>query len=183
MISATCRGKDSQRNTPEYAGSFHTINNGKTDCEDNTYDVIVSIEVMEHVQDLHAYLEDINRLLKPKGHFIWTTPCANQLSIEHIYSLITQKIELTSEGYVRWSWEDPTHLRRLKSDEVIKALRANGFSNIHLRFRAHFFSFLCTYLPCRNRLEGLRNKMMCLDYILFKALPNGASMIGIARKK
>ena len=51
---------------------------------DNKFNIITSIEVMEHVEDLTAYVKDIYRLLKPGGIFIWTTPCANKYSIEYL---------------------------------------------------------------------------------------------------
>ncbi len=42
--------------------------------EDNTYDWIVSFQVIEHIKDDHAYLQEIKRVLKPGGKAIITTP-------------------------------------------------------------------------------------------------------------
>jgi SAM-dependent methyltransferase len=166
---------------PKYDNKCSLVVENRAGFSDGTFDVVVSVEVMEHVEDLNAYLRDINRLLRPGGVFVWTTPCANKYSIEHIYSALTGKIEETEEGYVRWEWEDPTHLRRLKSKEIDGVLRENGFTDIFFRFRSHFFSFVCTYLPVR-RFERMRNNIMTLDYSLFRLLPNGASMIAVAKK-
>lgn len=167
---------------PQYKGNCAIVNNDKTIFQDNSFDVITSIEVMEHVENLKAYLAEIHRLLKPGGIFIWTTPCANALSIEHIYNIFTRQIESTSEGYRRWTWEDPEHLRRLKSKEI-KDILINkiGFSSVKFKFRAHFFSFVCTRL-CKGRLTKTGERLMFLDYALFRNLLNGASMIGCARK-
>ena len=168
---------------PCYADRCYVIPEGEglSSFSDNIFDAIVSIEVMEHVEDLDFFLREISCLLKPGGYFVWTTPCANQFSIEHVFSAIVGKIEQTKEGYRRWTWEDPTHLRRLESNEIADLLRQKGFSDVHFRFRAHFFSFVCTYFPS-NRAQGLRNWLMTLDYFLFRCLPNGASMIGGATK-
>lgn len=166
---------------PRHAHRYSLVRENHPDGSDDTFDVIASVEVMEHVEDLNLYLRDISRLLKPGGLFVWTTPCANQFSIEHIFSAITGKIERTREGYRRWKWEDPTHLRRLRSNEIESLLRENGFSDVRFRFRSHFFSFVCTYFPTR-RANRLRNRLMTLDYSLFRCLPNGASMIGAAKK-
>lgn len=166
---------------PRHADRYYLSPEHQPGCGDNTFDVIVSVEVMEHVEDLDSYLRDINRLLKPGGLFVWTTPCANRFSIEHVFSAITGKIERTKEGYRRWTWEDPTHLRRVRSNEIKGLLRENHFSDIRFRFRSHFFSFVCTYFPIR-RAQHLRNRLMTLDYSLFRCLPNGASMIGGAIK-
>lgn len=46
----------------------------KTTCETETYDVVVSVEVIEHVPDDTAYLSQIHRVLKRGGHFVLTTP-------------------------------------------------------------------------------------------------------------
>jgi len=166
---------------PRYADRFYLLGETHSRLSETTYDVIVSVEVMEHVEDLGLYLRDVHRLLMPGGCFVWTTPCANRFSIEHIFSAITRKIEQTEEGYRRWSWEDPTHLRRLRSNEIGGLLRQNGFTDIRFRFRSHFFSFICRYFPLRGG-RCLRNRLMTLDYVLFRSIPNGASMIGAANK-
>ncbi len=164
-----------------YANHYHLIRENQSDFSDNTFDVIISIEVMEHVEKLDFYLRDIYRLLKPGGYFVWTTPCANQFSIEHVFNVLTRQIEQTEEGYRRWTWEDPTHLRRLRSKEIEGLLRNRGFSDVYFRFRSHFFSFICTYLRLPYT-QHLRNRLMTLDYSLFRRLPNGASMLGGAKK-
>ena len=127
-------------NHKDFKGKYELIKNKRSEFESEKFDIILSIEVMEHVSDLISYLEDIFRLLKPGGIFIWTTPCGNLLSIEHIYSLLSNQIIKTSEGYIKWKWEDPTHLRRLKSKEIEKKLILTGFSKVKFRFRAHIFS-------------------------------------------
>jgi len=167
----------------EFSGRTCVIHKNKTNFADGFFDMVVSIEVMEHVDDLQAYIAEIFRLLKPGGKFIWTTPCGNKYSIEHIYSYAKRLIERTSEGYGRWKWEDPGHLRRLKSDEIEHILLQSGFSGVLFRFRAHLFSFVCTQLRAKKFIsETLANKFMMLDYDLFRMLPNAASMIGCATK-
>lgn len=166
---------------PHHAGRCHMVESGRSRFNDAMFDLVVSVEVMEHVEDLRAYLGDVRRVLKVGGSFVWTTPCGNRVSIEHIYSALTGQIETTPEGYRRWSWEDPAHLRRLRSGEIKALLDALGFRDIHFRFRAHFFSFMCTRSFSRH-LGRFRDQVMFLDYGLFRRFPNGASMIGRASK-
>ena len=180
-ISKTGRTKFLEENS-NYLKKYKLIRNNRSEFDSEKFDIIISIEVMEHVSDLFSYLNDILRLLKPGGHFIWTTPCGNLLSVEHIYSLITNQIIKTEEGYRKWAWEDPTHLRRLKSVEIEKKLTLIGFDNVKFRFRAHLFSFICTYCPPKHYFQSMRNIIMNLDYKLFRFFPNGASMIGLANK-
>lgn len=166
---------------PEYKSHCSIIENDKTVYNDNTFNLIVSIEVMEHVEDVNAYLAEIYRILKPGGLFIWTTPCGNALSFEHVYSKITKQITPTKEGYRRWNWEDKEHLRRLKTTEASQLLRSVGFSKPRYKFRAHLFSFICTRL-LKGKYEKFGERLMLLDYKLFRNIPNGASMIGVTRK-
>ena len=41
---------------------------------DNTFDLVVSFQVIEHIEDDHTFLKEINRVLKPGGKLIMTTP-------------------------------------------------------------------------------------------------------------
>jgi len=42
--------------------------------EDNSYDVVISFQVIEHIKDDKLFLEEIHRVLKPGGVAIVTTP-------------------------------------------------------------------------------------------------------------
>lgn len=65
---------------------------------DETYDVVVSIEVIEHLQDQFNYAREINRILKPGGRLILTTPniinMASRLRyfLTGFYSLVVKPI-------------------------------------------------------------------------------------------
>lgn len=181
-ISTVAREKFIQNYSfhPEH---YRLVVNGRIPFTEDSFDLIVSIEVMEHVEDLNRFLKEAWRVLKVGGLFAWTTPCANTGSIEHIFSRCSGNIEITADGFRRWKWEDSAHLRRLKSKEVKYLLKGLNFSDIHFRFRSHFFSFVCSRLTDRKKLsQKSAEKLIELDYKLFRLLPNGASMIGLARK-
>lgn len=169
------------RKHPSLAAACHLIDNDQTSLPAASFDIILSIEVMEHVASLQAYLHEVARLLKPGGRFIWTTPCANALSIEHIYNTLTGKIEEAPGGNRRWTWEDPTHLRRLTSREAKAACADVGLADVQFRYRAHLFSFLCSGSLMRWA-PRLAERLMLLDYSLLRRLPNAASMIACATK-
>lgn len=42
--------------------------------EDNSFDFVVSFQVIEHIEDDNAFVKEIARVLKPGGKFIVTTP-------------------------------------------------------------------------------------------------------------
>ncbi len=162
-------------------GQYGIIENGRTPYAENTFDLVVSVEVMEHVEELSSFLSEIFRILKPGGSFVWTTPCANSLSVEHLYALMTRQQESSATGERRWKWEDSGHLRRLKSREAAEALERTGFERPVFRYRAHLFSFWATR-GLKFLSEKGRERVMTLDYRWLRALPNGASMIGKAKK-
>ena len=166
---------------PKSGPNVRVVEAGSVPFPDSFFDVVISVEVMEHVEDLEGYLGDIRRVLVAGGLFVWTTPSANALSVEHFYAGLTGNIQPTGEGFRRWRFEDPTHLRRLKTREAKRILGGAGFAEIRFRHRAHLFSFLCARcLP--GRLGFLAPVLLPLDYLLFRCLPNGASMIGQARR-
>ena len=42
--------------------------------EDQCFDVIVAFEVIEHIKQQYRFLKEVQRILKPKGYFIVSTP-------------------------------------------------------------------------------------------------------------
>jgi 2-polyprenyl-3-methyl-5-hydroxy-6-metoxy-1,4-benzoquinol methylase len=43
-------------------------------ASDHSFDFVVSFQVIEHIQDDHAFVKEVYRVLKPGGKFIVTTP-------------------------------------------------------------------------------------------------------------
>ena len=41
---------------------------------DEMFDLVSSLQVMEHIEDIRSYLEEIKRVLKPGGKVLFTTP-------------------------------------------------------------------------------------------------------------
>lgn len=80
-----------------------------TDIADNTYDTIVSFQVIEHIREDQLYLQEIHRVLKPGGQAILSTP--------------NIKMTLT---------RNPWHEREYTADEL-KALALNIFSNVDMK--------------------------------------------------
>ena len=59
---------------------FHVAEVTHLPIPDHTYDVYVSFETIEHVQDDHALLAEAVRVLKPGGKFVCSTPNRNLLN-------------------------------------------------------------------------------------------------------
>lgn len=54
---------------------FRTVDaNSALPYKNNQFDLIISSETIEHLQNPHLFLSEIHRILKPKGTLILTTP-------------------------------------------------------------------------------------------------------------
>jgi len=54
--------------------SFQIVKPGRIQFKDNFFDIVVSLQVIEHVHDVSAYLSELKRVLKKDGLLIITTP-------------------------------------------------------------------------------------------------------------
>lgn len=46
----------------------------KLDFEDNSFDVVISFDVFEHIKDVDKHLQEIKKILKPRGRYLLGTP-------------------------------------------------------------------------------------------------------------
>lgn len=53
---------------------FKKGNSNNIPFKDNSFDVVVALETLEHVSDLKQTFKEIKRVLKPKGIFLLSTP-------------------------------------------------------------------------------------------------------------
>ncbi|MFC1951675.1 class I SAM-dependent methyltransferase [Chloroflexota bacterium] len=179
-----------------------------TPYESDTFDFILSIEVFEHVEDIFKTLNDISRILKVGGHLVFSTPCANPFSFEHIKcSLKKNGIQPSKDGFQRFYFEDAGHIRRLKSGEISAILRVNGIEEVFSLYDNHFFGGLQWMYGDRLRLalKCLKNRtgtkrlitiglvpvqpivfildfLGWLEWVLFRKLANGSVMFGVFQK-
>ncbi|HET9055149.1 MAG TPA: class I SAM-dependent methyltransferase [Cyclobacteriaceae bacterium] len=79
------------------------------ELEDNAYDCVVSFQVIEHIQNDALYLKEINRVLKPGGVALLTTP--------------NRKMSLS---------RNPWHIREYLAHEL-KALAAGIFATAEMK--------------------------------------------------
>src|SRR5690606_3741470 len=81
-------GKELSKKAVEHANKIYpsaTFFQGNAldfEVSQNTYDVVVSQEVLEHVEDQKAYIEVCHRALKSGGYLILTTP--NKWVFDHM---------------------------------------------------------------------------------------------------
>jgi len=89
---------------------------------DEYFDTVVAGEVIEHVLDTDGFLEELKRVLKPKGTLIITTP--NVASLGRRLLLLLGKnplLEVSLDG------EAAGHLRYFTKDSLMALLSKHGF--------------------------------------------------------
>ena len=112
--------------------SFLKMDSESVDCQDASFDCVISIEVLEHVGDLRKATREIVRLLEDGGTALVTTPCANRFSLEWIKNWLSGGLQPSHDGYGRFATDEPGHLRRLTSRAM-----TNLFANVGGQSRHH----------------------------------------------
>jgi ubiquinone/menaquinone biosynthesis C-methylase UbiE len=164
--------------------SFLGMDNESIDCLDESFDLVISIEVLEHVGDVRKAIQEIVRVLRPGGTALITTPCANRFSLEWVRNFLSGGLLPSHDGYGRFATDEPGHLRRLTSTAMSNLFANAGADPGMIRFRAHLFTTLVETGLGRKLLPiSARAKCALLDWHLFRALPNGATMIALYRKR
>jgi len=78
------------------------------------YDIIIMLDVVEHIADLNSYFRKINLILKKNGYLIITTPNLNSLN----YSLLGKF----------WNWlSPPGHLNYFSKKSINILFKNNNF--------------------------------------------------------
>ncbi len=84
---------------------FNTVNLPYLDeFEDNTFDFVVTFQVIEHIQDDHKFLQEAHRVLKPGGKiFLTTVNRAYSLSRNpwHIREYYTEELKMLMQKYFK----------------------------------------------------------------------------------
>ncbi|MDT8389864.1 MAG: class I SAM-dependent methyltransferase [Lentisphaeria bacterium] len=105
----TVKGVDIDPRCTEYATkyhggeniSFHCANGADTGLDEGQFDLIVSFETIEHVENAQQLLHEFSRLLKPDGKLLISTPNDWGLSVFHVVSYDYQQfINVLSDLFV-----------------------------------------------------------------------------------
>ena len=88
---------------------------------DASFDIVVCVDVLEHVQDLAAVIGQIRRVLRPGGLFLFDTINRNPLSALAVVTIAERVLRLLPPG---------THQPEgfIRPDELGRLLEGQGFS-------------------------------------------------------
>ncbi len=141
-IKAKCKKK---------VDEFKIINfeNGKIDFKSNSMDIIMVIEVLEHIRNYKSFLKELIRISKSGGVLIFTIPniCSFISRVRLLFGLLPVAIA-----------SDDTHVNFFRKKEILKEFKllkqnvkfySSSFSinifNPKSKFRLKSFSFLSMF--------------------------------------
>jgi SAM-dependent methyltransferase len=130
------------------------LDSGKLPYSDSSFDLITCVETIEHLENFRALFREMNRILKPAGAVIITTP-----------NILNLRSRLRFLGFGFYNMFGPLHVRRQKNFDTRghisptswfylgHALLQAGFVNLnvtvdHLQRRS-VFALALLYLPIR----------------------------------
>lgn len=116
----------------------------------NKFDIVYSIEVLEHVKDYKKCIAIFNRVLKPSGKLVIHVPC------------LRQRRHLARFNHISF----PDHVRKgFEPQELAKALKENGFNIIRTRYTFGLFGSLAWEI-----FEILRKRKLAKRFLFLSVL-------------
>ncbi len=112
-----------------------------TTLKNNSFDVVVSFQVMEHIKDAELYLQEIHRILKPTGKAYITTPNAlknvaknpwhyKEYTFEELASLLQKTFSNISIQAIQGNEKTETYYEKSQKS-VSRLLRFDVFNLQH----------------------------------------------------
>ncbi|OGP73485.1 MAG: hypothetical protein A2Y80_00995 [Deltaproteobacteria bacterium RBG_13_58_19] len=104
-----------------------------------SFDLVFSYHVLEHVYDLEKTVADLARLVRTGGYLCIIFPCGNAGSFEEkVTNLIKNGKEKSITQETRFFYEDAGHIRRMTSDAIINLCKNDNLM-VFQEFYAHQF--------------------------------------------
>jgi ubiquinone/menaquinone biosynthesis C-methylase UbiE len=130
------------KNDPNLKGNFLIANAEKIPFPDDSFNVVVIMDVLEHVNNPKKVIPEVNRVLKPNGIFHFYVPCENQpFTLDWCLRRlgIMKNFTKTSFGHVQYF-----------SHNDIKKITSR-YMNPNFTYSDHLFAqliyFLTLYIP------------------------------------
>jgi 2-polyprenyl-3-methyl-5-hydroxy-6-metoxy-1,4-benzoquinol methylase len=94
---------------------------------DASFDVITAVEVIEHLENPRAVFRELQRLLRPDGILVLSTP--NQESLRSYVTLMLNGhfASFRNQNY-------PAHITALLSEDIVRICRETGFASPSFRY-------------------------------------------------
>lgn len=164
---------------------------------DNAYDVVVSFQVIEHIQDDGLFLREINRVLRPGGTALITTPNRKRSLTRnpwHIREYLSSELnELAGKIFAETEVKGITGNEKVmayyeENRRAVKKLLRWDFLDLQHRLPASVLRIPYELLNRwnRNKLQsegsGLVRSIRHEDYLLTHDADNALDLLLVARK-
>lgn len=93
---------------------------------DQSFDVVVCVDVLEHVEDVNRVIAEIFRILKPNGLFFFDTINRNFKSRLVMIWLMENTLGEIEPGVHDWN-------KFIKPVEIVKLLHQSGFTDVEIK--------------------------------------------------
>src|SRR5690606_23276529 len=109
---------------------------------DASFDIVSMLDVLEHLRDDDVAMEEVHRVLRPGGHFVWSVPAYKKLWSKHDEAL--------------------QHFRRYEKLELQQLLKRHGFRIRKLSFAmspmpAVAWAYRRFVLPFKKNVQTVEN--------------------------
>jgi SAM-dependent methyltransferase len=163
----TIRSPFHQATGSEFTAFNINLENDTFDCEDETYDLVLCFEVLEHMDvDPMFLMSELNRITKSGGYLILSTP--NSTSSQLVYAILNGE---APQFYMLYQKNrDPyRHNFEYSPRQINTIVNASGFTNLHFWTKDTFQS------PNQVALDLLAQRGFPIDH-------RGDNMFMIAQK-
>jgi SAM-dependent methyltransferase len=183
---------------------FRVYDGAKIPYENNTFDAVISFQVIEHIQDDTNYVSEIHRVLKTNGIFILTTPNRtyrlkpgqkpwNRFHIREYYPHELENILKNKFPDVKvWGIRGSDEIQRIEIKRVKQNLSIISFDPLNLRklipesLKSVIIKILNGIVRRNQRSKndrGFLNRYSVKDYYVIKNnVRDSLDLLGICKK-
>ena len=194
-VSATALARSSER----YPYAEHVrCDAGQLPFPDSSFDLLASIEVLEHVRRPVHMLLECHRVLRPGGRMVLSTPCGNAGSAAWWRAAFSGELSAGAGGGIRFGrFDDPTHLRAYTRRELATLCRAAAFEVRPAFLSGHCFTYVAerVELAVKGRIDVRRRSVLggrvldraldefaLVDFRVLRGLPTASTQILVLRR-
>ncbi len=104
----------------------------RTHFQDNFFDTICAIDVLEHILDIESTLEAINRIFKPEGHLLITT---NESTCIKMLLIMLHSLDA-------YFYPTSPHIRHFTRKHLADLFQHKGFKVVRYKKNRTYFRFI-----------------------------------------